>query len=228
MQDSNKLQSQDQRLIDLENRLARLEGATAGDNPSPFKLHPAWVFALGLAALACGYLGTGLPRHYYPPLFALLTLALAYHRGVWLPARGAWCWPQVVLNGLLLCLMFALLINAGTAQPLGWLRIPALALQPPAEDASWLGRTVPDLVLAWKGIPGVSDWQVDLARLQALLLVVTLLGAAFRFQPFASFTALALLLVSVPTLTRFDWDWLILFLVLGGSALYLQAPAVRR
>ena len=51
----------------------------------------------------------------------------------------------------------------------------------------------------------------------------TLIGALFRFQPFASLTALALLLVSFPSYLSFNWDFVILFLVLGGAAIYLQS-----
>ena len=46
-----------------------------------------------------------------------------------------------------------------------------------------------------------------------------MIGALFRFQPFASLTALALLVVSFPSYVAFNWDLVVLFLVLGGTAI---------
>jgi len=71
-------------------------------------------------------------------------------------------------------------------------------------------------------VPGVSDWNVDIPKIQSMLLIATLIGALFRFQPFASLTALALLLVSAPSYLAFEWEFMLLFLVIGGAAIYLQ------
>ena len=81
---------------------------------------------------------------------------------------------------------------------------------------------VPDLTIQWQSIPQVSDWSVDLTKIQTILLIATLAGALFRFQPFTSITALALLIISVPVYLQFTWDWVVLFLVLGSVSLYLQ------
>jgi len=211
---------------DLEERIQKLEGRldllgvrTVREGPS---LHPAAPFLPGLSALVFGYFGMGLPQHYYHFLFAALLLALFYHRGFLLPAGGRWRWPQILVNFFILCLLFRLLIGGGTRQPFDWLKAPAISKAPPAGEGSWYDRMVPDLTIQWQSIPQVSDWSVDLTKIQTILLIATLAGALFRFQPFTSITALALLIISVPVYLQFTWDWVVLFLVLGSVSLYLQ------
>jgi hypothetical protein len=189
-------------------------------------VHPAWPLVLGLAAVACGYLGMGLPQHYYQPLFAVLVLMLGYHRSVWHAPSGAWRWGQAAVNFLVLAFAFKLLIGAGTSYPFEWMQLPSVVTVPPAESESWFRQALPHVTVTWEGVPGLSDWHYDHTQVQTLLLIVTVFGALFRFQPFASFTALVLVLVSIPTLTDFNWDWLIPFLVLAGAALYLQTGPV--
>lgn len=180
----------------------------------------------GLAALAVGYLGLGLPQHYYQPLFATLVLMVMYRHGFLRHAPGHWRWPQIAVNFLVLCLLFKLLIGGGTSYPLEWLKVPGFSSTPPPEDAPWY-QMLPDITIEMRPVPNVSDWSIDITKVQTLLLLATIAGAVFRFQPFASLTALALLLVSVPTFVAFDWDWVILFLIAGGACLYLQAPVDR-
>ncbi len=218
----------DNRLSALEARLARLEaqaGTTPAITPAP-SLHPAWPLALGLAALALGYFGLGLPQHYYQPLFAGLFLLLAYHRGFFRLYPQPWRWPLVILNFLLLLLLFKLLLGGGLSYPFDWLKVPAMQSIPPADD-SMLQKYLPRYEFVWQGVPGVSDWYVNITKIQSMLLIATLIGALFRFQPFASLTALALLLVSFPSYLAFDWDFVVLFLVVGGAAVYLQSAAQR-
>lgn len=187
-------------------------------------IHPAWAVATGIAALVCGYIGMGLPQHYYQPLFALLLMLLAVRHGhIVLPCDG-WRWPLAITQFLVLCLLFKLLIGGGVSHPLAWLKIPAIELAPAAEDSSWYERMVPDVNVTFKGIANLSDWAIDITKLQTLFLVATLLGAVVQFQPFASLTAVALLVVSIPTLSSFNWDWVLIFLILGGAAFYLRSP----
>lgn len=221
----------DDRMQALEARLAQLEArglllpATAA-RPMSIDLHPGWPLALGLAALALGYLGLGRELHPYQPLFAALFLLLAYHRGVVRVYPQPWRWPMVILNLLLLVLVFKLLLGGGQVHPFDWLKAPNVQQLPPT-DQSWAQRYLPHFEFAWKPIEGVSDWNVDITKIQSMLLIATLIGSLFRFQPFASLTALALLLVSFPSYVVFDWDFLVLFLVLGGAAIYLQSEARR-
>lgn len=212
----------EQRILRLEERLDRLESGGGGELSL---LHPAWPFLFSVIALGFGYLGLGLPQHYYQPLFALFLVVLLYHRQFIVKPKGGWHWPQVALNFLLIALLFKLLIGGGIASPFEWLKVPVLAKAPSAGDGSWYARIVPDYTVQWQGIPKISDWSVDLTKIQTLLLIATLAGTLFRFQPFTSLTALALLLISIPTYLNFNWDWVILFLILGSVSVYIQSKA---
>jgi hypothetical protein len=210
----------DDRLKNLEARIAALETAPAVTTAPA--LHPAWPLGLGLAALVLGYLGLGLPQHYYQPLFAGLFLLLAYHRGFFRLYPQPWRWPLVVLNFLLLLMVFKLLLGGGLSYPFEWLKVPTLQQLPPTDD-SWAQKYIPRFQMVWEGVPGVSDWTINITRFQSMLLIATLIGALFRFQPFASLTALALLVISFPSYLAFNWDYVVLFLVIGGAAIYLQS-----
>lgn len=214
----------DDRLKILEARIAQLETATPGAGASRRApaLHPAWPLGLGLTALALGYLGMGLPQHYFQPLFAGLFLLLAYHRGFFRWYPQPWRWPLVALNFLLLVLTFKLLLGGGLSYPFEWLKVPTLQSVPPADD-SWTQKVLPNYQMIWEGVPGISDWYVNITKFQSMLLIATLIGTLLRFQPFASLTALALLVISFPSYLAFEWDYVVLFLVIGGAAVYLQS-----
>ena len=94
-------------------------------------------------------------------------------------------------------------------------------------DDSWTQKFLPHYKMVWEGVPGISDWYVNIAKFQSMLLMATLAGSFFRFQPFASLTALALLIISFPSYLAFNWDFVLLFLVLGGAAIYLQSRPLR-
>lgn len=184
--------------------------------------HPAWPLVSGSVAMACGYLGVGLPHHHYQFMFAALILLLGYHRQVFLRYSSYWQWPLVLVNYLLLCLLLKLLIGGGTSRPLEWIKLPTLGTAQSETEPSWYRRVVPQLELRWEGVDSISDWSFDMTRIQALLLIITVLSAMLRFQPFASFIALLLLATSIPTFFAYQWDWIILFLVFGSAALYMQ------
>lgn len=215
-----------QRLDRLEAEVAQLRAAGPAEGAWSMP-HPAYALALGGAALACAYLGLGLPVHFYQPLFAALALLLGYHRGLWRQVSGPWAWPLVAMNFLLLLAAFELLLGGGVHLPMAWLKLPTLMANPEAANGGWVQRVVPSYSMVWQGVPGVSDWRVDMTRIQALLWVLTLIAALFRFQPFASMTALALVILSIPSYLRFEWDWVILALILGGAALYIQTRPPR-
>jgi len=222
MTDDNRLNLLEARITELEQRLAVT--VVRGQPPG---LHPGWPLGLGLAALILGYLGLGLPQHYYQPLFAALFLLLAYHRGLFRFYVLPWRWPLVVLNFMLLMLMFKLLLGGGLSYPFDWLKVPTMQ-QLPQADESWTQKYIPHYQMVWEGIPGISDWYVNITKFQSMLLIATLIGALFRFQPFASLTALALLVISFPSYLAFNWDYVLLFLVLGGSTIYLQSATQQR
>ena len=215
----------EQRILRLEERLDRLEFDSERRGGV---YHPGWTFGLGIAALLFGYLGLGLPQHYYQFLFAGLLLLLLYHRVFLLPARGYWRWPQVVLNFLLFLLLFKLLIGGGITHPFEWLKVPVIAKGSAAGDTTWYEKLVPNLSLEWKALPVISEWALDLTKIQTLLLIAILAGALFRFEPFTSLTAIVLILISVPRYLQFNWDWVVLFLIIGSISVYLQSRVKTR
>jgi len=208
------------RILCLEDRLDRLEGARGKAGTVP---HPAWPLALGFAALAFGYMGMGLPRHPYQYLFAGLLMLLAYHRGFLRLSRVPWRWPQIAVNFLSMALFLMIVLGGGVRLPFSWMRSPGVAKTPTADESSWYHAVIPDYSIQWNNIPGVSDWSIDVTKVQAFLLIATLAGSLFRFQGFTSITALALLMISIPVYLTFTWDWVVLFLVCGSVSLYLQS-----
>jgi hypothetical protein len=210
------------RVLRLEDRLDRLEGGSDRTGTVP---HPVWPLALGSAALVFGYLGMGLPRHPYQYLFSGLLVLLAYHRGVLRPSKVPWQWPQIAVNFLSLALFFMIVLGGGVRQPFAWMRTPGVAKTPAPEEGTWYRAVIPDYSIQWNTIPGISDWSVDVTKVQTFLLIATLAGALFRFQGFTSMTALALLIVSLPVYLAFTWDWVVLFLICGSVSLYLQSRA---
>ena len=206
------------RLLRLEERLDRLEspGATAR------MVHPSWPLALGCIAVALGYLGMGVPKHPYQYLFSGLLLLLAYHRRFLRMAAGWWQWPLAVVNAANVALFFLMVLGGGVRYPFLWLKAPGVVQQAQPDGGNWYNRMVPDYDLQWHMIPGVTDWSIDLTKVQVFLLIMALAGALFRFQGFASVMALALFIVSIPVYLAFSWDWVVLFLVFGSVSLYLQ------
>jgi len=211
-----------ERILRLEERLDRLEGRSEWQGALP---HPAWPLALGCTAAVFGGLGMGVPSHPYQYLFAGLVLLLAYHRRSLRLPKGAWQWPQIAANFTTLSLFFMIVLGGGVRHPLAWFRAPAVVKEPPPDGGSWYRTLVPDYTVQWHSIPGLSDWSVDLTKVQAFLLIATLAGSLFRFQGFSSITALALLIISIPVYLSFTWDWVVLFLVSGSVSLYLQSRA---
>ncbi|MFQ5761001.1 MAG: hypothetical protein ACE5HM_08495, partial [Acidiferrobacterales bacterium] len=71
----------EQRIRRLEKRVMLLAGNEKRQPATtPNAFHPALPLGLGVVVLVCGYLGLGLPQHYYQPLFAGLVVILVYHR----------------------------------------------------------------------------------------------------------------------------------------------------
>jgi hypothetical protein len=211
------------RLLRLEERMDRFEAGTS----APL-VHPAWPLALGCTSAVLGYLGMGVPRHPYQYLFGGLLVLLFYHRGFLVLANGRWQWPLAAVNAANILLFFVIVLGGGMRYPFLWLKMPAVVPHTEQQGGSWYTKLVPDYDLQWHMVPGVSDWSVDLTKVQVFLLIATLAGALFRFQGFASIAALALLVVSIPAYLAFSWDWVVLFLVIGSVSLYLQtAPPVR-
>jgi hypothetical protein len=210
----------ERRVHAIEERLNRMEAKPSAGFSSP---HPAWAFILSAVSLILGYMALGHPQHYYHFLFSGLLLLLLYHRGFLHKAEGHWRWPQVVLNFLLLCLFFKFIIGGGITYPFDWLKLPVLTKTPLPAHPSWYSSFIPDYTLQWQAIPKVSDWSIDITKIQTIFLLATFAGALFRFEPFTSITAMTLLVISVPAYLHYNWDWVVLFLIFGSISLYIQS-----
>lgn len=212
----------------LEARVAVLEQALAMESAAPpSRCRPVWpALLLGMATLF-GFLGFGIPNHYYQPIFALLVSALLYHREFISLYEQHWKWILAILNLTVMTFFFRLIIGGGEARPFAWIKIPSLEKQSPKDGASWLEKLSPDYDLVWREA-ATADWSVNITQIQTILLLATLLGGLFRFQPFASFAAILLLLVSVPVFLIYDWNWVILFLITGSTGLYLQTQLQKK
>ncbi len=167
-------------------------------------------------ALVISYLAFGLPNHPYQPGIAIAILLVAYHRRWLKRPADALGYVLAALNAGILSLLGKLIIGGGVRMPFAWLKLPGLQGGSPG----WIA--LPQLV--WQPIP-LSDWPVDLTRIQSFLFVVTAAAAWVRFQPFASLTAFALLLASLPAYVDFRWDWVLPAMGSAFAAFYVQAPA---
>ena len=67
-----------------------------------------------------------------------------------------------------------MLIGGGITYPLDWLKTPILTKTPIPADSSWYENVIPKLQLEWQAIPDVSNWSLNLSKVQALLLLATL------------------------------------------------------
>ncbi len=181
---------------------------------------PAPLLSLIFATLALvvSFLGFGLPNHPYQPSTAIAILAVAYHRKWLKRPKDALGFTLMALNAGILSLQCKLLIGGGVRQPFAWLKLPSFQ----GASTGWIA--LPQLV--WQPGP-LSDWPVDLTRIQSFLFVVTVAAAWVRFQPFASFTAFALLLASVPAFVDFRWDFVLPAMGCAFAAFYVQASSAQ-
>lgn len=211
---------------DLNARLTSLERlvikSLASEPVLHTNIHPAMLFILGLAALLTGYLGLGLPQHYYQPVFAALIVALVYHRQTFHMTDHPWRWPFLLLNFLVLCFLMKFMIGGGVVHPFSWLQVPGLGEAEVANE-DWRSWLIPNLEFKWKDMDGITQWQLDVTRVQSLFLVFTMAAILMRFQVFASMTTLLLLVISIPTLFYYNWQWVIWFLVTTTVYFYLQS-----
>jgi len=210
----------------LEKRVARLESLLSvqgpvGDQLASPQLLTGTVVMVAAAALA--FHGLGAPNHPYQGILAALAIALAYHRR-WLarPRPPAIFALTAAANAASLAMLLKLFIGGGVREPLSWARYPWLRLS----KAEGVLSLLPEWRLDWEPT-ALATLQVDFTVLQTFLLIVTLAGALFRFQPFVSLTALALIAVSVPAFAAFDWRWVFPALLTATVGLYLQCPASR-
>ena len=206
--------------ISLEERVARLEGAL-GWMAHVTPLNPAMTalcLSMSLPAIYCGYFGLGVPNHHYQWTLGFLTVLLAYHRNWLRKPKNPWVFLLGFLNGVQVSILYKLFIGSGTRNPFFWVHYPGVIKR--TQEGKWW-ELVPEWTLAWTPAP-IASYTVDLTLIQTFLLVITLVGALFRFQPFVSLTALALIMTSLPAFSSFDWPFVFPAISLTAVCLYLQ------
>lgn len=178
--------------------------------------------ALSAFAVVTSYLGLGLPNHPYQTALAALTLLLAYHRK-WLPTpKHLIDYTLAGLNALVFAMQYKLLIGGGIRAPFAWLKFP----MPGTAESTWF-QWLPKIIVNWQSV-SLTNWQMDLTVVQSFLLLVTALTGWLRFQPFASFALILLLVVSLPSYVDFQWNWLLPAMAAALVSFYVQAHAVKR
>lgn len=187
--------------------------------------HPLfWTLVFGVLALAASFQGLGLPNHPYQAALAGMVLFIGYRLGWLRIGRSRSAYALWVLDACLLAMQAKLLIGGGVRMPFAWVRLPALQSAPPT--GSWFDF-LPRLMVQWQAL-SLNEWQVDLTQIQTFLVILTAVGAWFRFQPFASLTALALLVVSLPAYIDFQWNWVLPSMAATTVCFLLQTPTPRR
>lgn len=177
-----------------------------------------FIFGSALVAALCGYRGLGLPNHPYQITLGVLTVVLGYHRGWLLLPRRPWEWTLPLLNAASVSALYKILIGSGVRYPFSWAQYPTFSLEKGAEK--WI--EIPHWAVNWQP-SAIALWGLDFTILQTFLLIITLMGALFRFQPFSSLTAILLLAASLPAFASFDWTWVFPALIATGVSLYLQS-----
>jgi len=210
-------------MLSLEERVARLESALATGRMPGMLSHKQFLFAFLLTSLASytAYRGLGQPNHPYQGVLAALAIGLAYHRR-WFAFPTRWHqWAIAGMNVLTLAMVNKLLIGSGIRQPFQWMKYPTLQME--KATGKWF-EMMPQMGVLWQPVP-LAEWQIDLTLIQTFLLLVTLIGALFRFQPFVSLTAFLLIVVSLPAFASFDWQWVFPALALAAVAFYIQTTS---
>lgn len=209
--------------LTLEERVARLEGALGWEGLGRPLTLPLFFLALafGLVGLVLLHFSLGVPNHYYQYVLAGATVLLAYHQG-WLALPRRWFeWILPAINIGLLSIASKIVIGAGERFPLYWAKFPFLAWVG-KKDKGWLKNPIPTPSLTWEPTD-LAFWTVDLTVVQTFLVLLVLLGALFRFSLFASLCAFFLIIVSLPALLEFDWNWVFPAILCTGVAFYLQS-----
>jgi len=209
--------------LSLEQRVARLEGALGWGELGGMLSPVRFLIAIALMGCALGISLRGLkvPNHSYQMVIGIGAVLIAYHRGWLLWPQKFYQWVLGLLNAAVLAVLLKLVIGGGNRAPFFWFKVPTIS----AGNAK--NKWIPSWDLNWEATT-FSDWSVDFTVIQTFLLVVTLIGALFRFQPFVSMTALLLVLCSIPALTEFEWNWVFPALMVGALGFYVQVPSQRK
>lgn len=209
--------------LTIEERVSRLEGrlgwGTFKDLSLDNKVSLISTFVMVLA-LFFSYKSLGLPNHFYQPVLGILITFILYHKRSLLRPENWYFFFIYLLNAFALTLILKLFIGTGKRFPLSWLMYPGIGKS--SESAGNWKDYVPSFSLKWFPSP-MAEWSIDVTTLQTFLLLLTLIAAVFKFQPFASMIAFLLILFSIPALVEFNWAWVFPAILLCGIGFYLQS-----
>ncbi len=198
-----------EKIADFHVRLGNLEQLVSELKSSARVPNSPWIICIsGALALILCLLGLGLPNHYYQPLFAVLITSLAYHQS-WIPRVSNWYeWLFLFLNCLILSMLLKVFLGGGDPRPLFWLSYPTIEGNLSSLSLQWNESSLAQLAL-------------PLSSIQGFFFVLLLFSAAIQFQLLASLLAMFLIALSLPSITDFNWNWMLPAFIFGGVYFYL-------
>lgn len=201
-----------EQIADVHVRLGKLEKILDPERhkSSDSPLEDFIEIVCALAALVFSYYGFGLPNHTYQYIFGILIIVTLYHRESFPRPRRLQDWTLAIINILVLSMLLKLIIGGGNPRPFYW------AAYPTVEGG------LSSFNLNWQQI-GISEWVLPLTTIQTFFLVLTLFGTLLKFELFCGLTAFVLVLLSLPTLVSFNWNWALPAMIASLFSFYLQA-----
>ena len=212
--------------LSVEERVARLEGRLGWRRVDYLlSVRDASIASAALfLGAVCSVVGLGFANHWYQIVLAILIVALSYHREWFIPtANKFYAWSLATANVFVISMMLKLVIGSGKRFPFFWALYPKVESGKDAVSEKWV-EVMPKIVLNWEQSQ-LATWSIDLTIIQTFLLMITLFGALFDFQPFVSFTAFLLILVSIPALVGFNWAWVFPAMIFLAIAVYIQSAS---
>lgn len=204
-----------EKIADVHIRLGRLEQAVSAQREvkkDSAKENAIEFFSATLALGFC-FLGLGVPTHYYQYVFAVLIVAVLYHKQIF-PYPEHWHeWILMGVNVLVVSMLLKLVIGGGEPQPFHWISYPTIEGGLTSFKISWQQTSV-------------AEWKLQLTVIQTFFLVLTLFGTLIGFDLFVGLTSLILVLLAVPALVSFNWDWALPGMIAALFSFYLQGDEV--
>lgn len=212
--------------LSLEQRVARLEGRVGWLVPEKEYFSDRQciqVAILAVLALVILYFGTGVPNHYYQIVFSLVFCLLGYHRNFLLWPAKMFHWGLSVLNVVLLSFVLKIFIGGGTVRPFSWIMYPGFKAVSKAKGEGWLDSLVPETGwnIVWQQSE-IATTVIDISIIQTFLMVLIIFSAFFTLEIIASLLSILLVLLSIPTLLSFNWDFVVMGMLFAAAVFYLQ------
>jgi hypothetical protein len=203
-----------ERIADFHVRLGKLETERLQQRKKDSVFEDLTEFIAVLVALFCAYYGLGLPNHPYQFVFAVLIVASLYHKEIF-PRPQCWHeWLLLPLNILLLSMLLKIVIGGGDPKPFHWLALPAIE------------GGLTSFSLSWQQV-SASEWTLPLTTIQTFLLVMTLFGKLIGFEIFCALTTFILMLLALPALVSFNWNFALPSMIAALFSFYLQADDIQ-